>query len=200
MDENMKTKIEKWIQEDGRRAERHVTETKFDKEGQAERTIELHLEDPRPLKLQQRIVEKIKPVIFERKIEIINPATGEVVERKVETVEQKVPMQLVDHISVSEPSKKSEVTPEVNFDPMNPSAGPLYLQGKDLKALVELLKNNQAKDDDGANPEFETKLKSLGMVEQAARKSSKEGLSGDKLLMGVIVAQVIALGYVLFFM
>lgn len=199
MDENMKTKIEKWIQEDGRRAERHVTETKFDKEGQAERTIELHLEDPRPLKLQQRIVEKIKPVIFERKIEIINPATGEVVERKVETVEQKVPMQLVDHIGVSEP-KKADPVPETSFDPMNPSNGPLYLQGKDLKALVELLKNNQAKDNEDASPEFETKLKSLGMAEQAARKSSKEGLSGDKLLMGVIVAQVVALGYVLFFM
>lgn len=196
----MKTKIEKWIQEDGRRAERRVTETKFDKEGQAERTIELHLEDPRPLKLQQRIVEKIKPVIFERKIETINPLTGEVIERKVETVEQKVPMQVVDHISVVESNNTNDPTQNVNFDHAAPEGVPLYLQNKDLKALVDLLKNGQKDETNSNTDEFETKLKSLGMAEQAARKSSKDNFSSDKLLMGVIVAQVIALGYVLFFM
>lgn len=196
MDENMKTKIEKWIQEDGRRAERHVTETKFDKEGQAERTIELHLEDPRPLKLQQRIVEKIKPVIFERKIEIINPATGEVVERKVETVEQKVPMQLVDHIGVIDSNKKIDPVAESNLDSSLPEDAPAYLQSKDLQMLVDLLKNSSNTD----NSEFENKLKSLGVAAQVAKKSNKESFSSDKFLMIVIVAQVVALGYVLFFM
>ena len=55
MDENIK--IEKWTLEDGRRAERRVVET-TDSNGQSEKVIELHVEDVRPLRLQQRIVEK----------------------------------------------------------------------------------------------------------------------------------------------
>lgn len=196
MDENMKIKIEKWIQEDGRRAERRITETKFDSEGQAERTIELHIEDARPLKLQQRIVEKIKPVMFERKIETINPLTGEIVERKVETIEQTVPMQVVDHIGVLDSNKKTDPVVESNFESSMPEGAPAYLQSKDLQMLVDLLKNSQNAD----SSEFETKLKSLGAAAQVAKKSKKETFSNDKFLMVVIVAQVIALGYVLFFM
>lgn len=206
MDENMKTKIEKWIQEDGRRAERRVVETKFDKQGEAERTIELHMEDPRPLKLQQRITEKIRPAIVERKTETINPLTGEVIERKVELIEPKSNMQIVDHIGVLDPSKKAEPTQETNLDPVNPNfnqppvGNPVYLQEKDLKALLETLKNTQVQTEGSGSSEFETKLKSLGMADAAARKSSKASLTNDKMLMVVIVAQVIALGYVLFFM
>lgn len=195
MDENIKTKIEKWIQEDGRRAERRVTESNSDSEGQSERVIELHLEDPRPLKLQQRIVEKIKPVIFERKIEIIDPSTGAVVERKTESIEQKVPMQVVDHIGSPVPMQKSG--PMQFEEPIVPSVDnrPLNLSDKDLKTLVELLKNSQGNE----NSEFETKLKTLGTAAQVAKKS-KDGFLDDKFLMLIILAQVAALGYVLFFM
>lgn len=196
MDENMKTKIEKWIQEDGRRAERRVTETAFDSDGQAERIIELHIEDARPLKLQQRIVEKIKPVIFERKLETINPSTGEIVERKLETIEQSSSMQVVDHIGVLEPTKKVDPVAEANVDSTTSGLPPAYLQNQSLQELIDLLKNTQKSD----NSEFETKLKSLGAAAQVAKKSSKEAFSNDKFLMVIIVAQVVALGYVLFFM
>jgi hypothetical protein len=63
-------KIEKWTLEDGRRAERRVVEHK-NADGVAEKIIELHIEDERPLRLQQRVVEKVKPVLYERKFEIV---------------------------------------------------------------------------------------------------------------------------------
>ena len=47
MDDNLK--VEKWTLEDGRRAERRVSETK-NASGQSERVIELHVEDVRPLR------------------------------------------------------------------------------------------------------------------------------------------------------
>ena len=57
------SKIEKWTLEDGRRAEKRITEL------DGERVIELHVESERPLKLTQRVVEKSKPIVYERKIE-----------------------------------------------------------------------------------------------------------------------------------
>jgi hypothetical protein len=94
MDDNMQK--EKWTLEDGRRAERRVVENALN--GETERVIELHVEDERPLRLQQRVVEKSKPIVYERKVETVDPATGNVIESKVESIEPKVQMQLVEHV------------------------------------------------------------------------------------------------------
>lgn len=90
-------KTEKWTLEDGRRAERRVTES-VQPGGEAERVVELHVEDERPLRLQQRVVEKRKPFVYEREIHTVDK-TGNVVEKKVESIEPKVQMQLVEHIA-----------------------------------------------------------------------------------------------------
>lgn len=90
-----KVQIEKWTLEDGRRAERHI------KEVGDERIIELHIEELRPMRLQQRIVEKVKPFVYEREIEMVD-SDGNVVEKKVEAIEPKVQLQLVDHIAVAQ--------------------------------------------------------------------------------------------------
>ena len=71
-------------------AERHVVD-----EGN-QRTIELYAEEPRPLKLEKRVVEKVKPVVYERTIQSIQD--GNVVEQKVEALEPKVDLQLREHI------------------------------------------------------------------------------------------------------
>ena len=96
MDENIK--IEKWTLEDGRRAERRVVET-TDSNGQSEKVIELHVEDLRPIRLQQRVIETTKPMLVERKLETIDPMTGNVIEQKIESLEPKSPMQVVQHIA-----------------------------------------------------------------------------------------------------
>jgi hypothetical protein len=106
--------IEKWVLDDGRRAERRTTE-EVNGEGQIERTIELHVENERPLNLQQRIVEKTKPFVYERTVEAIDPQSGEVVDHKVESIDPRVQMQLVEHIAKA-PQMVSSQSVEENGD------------------------------------------------------------------------------------
>lgn len=73
-------KVEKWMLEDGRRAERWVTEN------EGERVVEIHMEEERPLILQQRIVEKSKPMIYERETSMLDKS-GNIVDKKVETLD-----------------------------------------------------------------------------------------------------------------
>lgn len=73
-------KVEKWMLEDGRRAERWVTENV------GERVVEIHMEEERPLILQQRIVEKSKPIIYERETSMLDKS-GNIVNKKVETLD-----------------------------------------------------------------------------------------------------------------
>ena len=96
-------KVERWFLDDGRRAERKVTEN-VGENGECEKIVELFVEDERPLRLQQRVVEKCKPMLFERKLETIDPKTGEVLEQKVESLEPRVPMQVVEHIAKAQNS------------------------------------------------------------------------------------------------
>ena len=72
MDDNMK--IERWTLEDGRRAEKRVTEV-LNENGESEKVIELHVEDPKPMRLEHRIVERVKPMLYERTLQKIDPAS-----------------------------------------------------------------------------------------------------------------------------
>lgn len=87
----MGDKVERIMLEDGRRAERH---TSVDASG-AE-VVELYTEEPRPLKLERRIVSKKKEVISSQRVETIkNGEVVDVVDHDVELPR----LQLVDHIS-----------------------------------------------------------------------------------------------------
>lgn len=178
MDGNFK--VEKWTLEDGRRAEKRVTEVS-DSNGQGERIIELHVEDERPLRLQQRVIEKTKPVIYERKIETVDKASGQVIDQKVEALEPKPAMQVVEHISVDRNAVSKE---EI------------------VSAVLEALKSEgHHKCHKHAHKVQE--VQSLGLAEEFAKlqQPQSDGMSVmDKVLLVVIAAQVIGLAYILFFM
>jgi len=75
---------EKFVLEDGRKAEKTVVESKInDKESQ--RVIEIKAEESRPLKAQQRITEKMKSYVYERVTETLDQETGRVIDTKVES-------------------------------------------------------------------------------------------------------------------
>jgi len=167
MDDNMK--VEKWTLEDGRRAERRVIEVQ-NADGQGEKIIELHVEDERPLKLQQRIIERTKPILYERKLETVDPVTGSVVEEKIEAL-------------VGSPKA------EGNFVTKEELLAILGGMKGEVKAAVK--------------PEAKKVVKSLGLAEELEKmtKPQKDGMSMmDKILLVVIGAQIIGLGYILFFM
>ena len=168
MDDNMK--VEKWTLEDGRRAERRVVEVK-NADGQGEKIIELHVEDERPLKLQQRIIERTKPILYERKLEMVDPTTGSVVEEKIEAL-----------VGNTKAGEGSFVTKDELLEILASMKG-------EVKAVVK--------------PETKKVVKSLGLAEELEKmtKPQKDGMSMmDKILLVVIGAQIIGLGYILFFM
>jgi len=95
--EEVKTVVERIQLEDGRHAERHVTD-----DGET-RVVELHAEPKRDKLLEKRIVEKRRNVICERTIESVDPSTGEVVEQLVESIDPpESRMQLVKHIALEQ--------------------------------------------------------------------------------------------------
>ena len=180
-------KTEKWITDDGRKAEKRVIDQK-NENGQSERIIELHVEDERPLRLQQRVVEKSKPMVYERKIEVIDPKTGSVIEQKVEALEPRVPMQLVDHISAEGVSSQSikEESPVTRKEM--------------LEAIVAAIKATQTIKEP-EKKDLVGRLNSLGLADEIGdRVNSKSFSNTDKILIGVIAALFVGVGYIVFFM
>jgi len=94
MEENMN--VEKITMEDGRHAERHVADS-----GDVKVT-KLYVEESRPLKLESKVTEKSKPVVYERTIEHMDPETGEVLRVDVEASEPEVKMFLRDRIGLAD--------------------------------------------------------------------------------------------------
>jgi hypothetical protein len=180
-------KVEKWTLEDGRRAEKRVTEHK-DVNGECEKIIELLVEDERPLKLQQRVVEKCKPILYERKLETIDPKTGAVVEQKVECLEPKTPMQVVEHIGVASSNFSDDANKPVTKQEM-------------IDAIVAAIKANRELSLAAHSEKKCVKAQGLAEEIQKLHVPQKDGMSlMDKLLIVVIGVQVIGLGYILFFM
>ena len=49
-----------------------------------------------------------KPFVFERTIQTVDPVTGDIVEQKIESVEPKVELKLVDHIGLKPTAVSSQ--------------------------------------------------------------------------------------------
>jgi predicted transcriptional regulator len=177
--------VERWVLDDGRRVEKRITEVK-DEDGQGERTIELHIEDERPLRLQKRVKEKTKPFVFERTIETLDVKTGQVVEQKVESIDPKVQMQLVEHISTNAPA----------VSVLNVENDCHVTKEEMIEAIVAAVKAVKDQPSD-----FSNKLNSLGIADEIQSRAEVSGYSAsDKILLGIIAAQIIGLCYIVFFM
>ena len=198
-------KTEKWTLDDGRRAERRVTENTSDN-GQSERVVELHVEDERPLRLQQRVVEKSKPIVYERKVETLDPKTGSVVEQRVESIEPKVQMQLVEHIAsastVAAQSVEDDCDCHVTKDEMIDTIVAAIKATRETAPVREVpaapAVRMQSMPSTGG---LAGRLNSLGLADEIAGRVDPAGMSTmDKVLLGVIAAQIVGLGYIIFFM
>lgn len=186
-------KIEKWTLEDGRRAERHV------KDSGEERVIELHIEDERPLRLQQRIVEKTKPFVYEREIEVVD-TSGNVVEKKVESIEPKVQMQLVEHIGIANNNAMSAQSVKEDCD--------CHVTKEEMvDTIISAIKASRQMDNLDKKAHKRVKsvngIRSLGLAEEIANKDKETVVNDgttDKILMGVIGLLAVGVVHMLFFM
>lgn len=188
-------KAEKWVLEDGRRAERRVTE-QASENGESERVVEFHVEDKRPLKLQQRIVEKSKPIVFERLIETIDTETGSITEKKIESIEPKVKMQLVDHIAVGN-------QPEEFVSFQSVPTTPSITREEMVETIVAAIKATKEVSAQSVRPvsELSNKIASLGLADEIS-KSMPVNLDTDSDLVKtfIIVLELAVLAYIIYFM
>ena len=115
-------RIEKFRLKDGRYGETKISEVKDAEEaGRTEVVYEHFEEEPRQLQLRKRVVEKKRPVVYERVVESID---GEqVVERKVESCDPTINMQLREHIALAVP-------------PVDEKPDPCYATVDDLKQAM----------------------------------------------------------------
>jgi hypothetical protein len=169
----MEKRIEKIMLEDGRRAEKHIVD-----EGDT-KVQELHVEDERPLRLAQRVVEKRKPIVYERNIQTIKD--GQVVEEKLESLDPSPQMQLREHLGVAS-----------QFNLQDQECDCHVTKEEMIDAIVTAIK---------ASKEEEKPKKANFYQSVIAERSEKEkfGLM-DKVLLLVIAAQLIGLGYIIFWM
>lgn len=86
--------------EDGRRANKVTQEITDPTTGESKIVTEVFAEPALERKLTQRVVETKRPVVVRREIESINEA-GEVVDRRIESTEPEVRMELREHITTN---------------------------------------------------------------------------------------------------
>lgn len=87
--------------EDGRLADRIVQEFVDNSTGEQKIVTELHVEPKVQKNLTQRIIEVKKPVVVRREIETVDELTGNVTERRIETVTPDPRLELREHIQAS---------------------------------------------------------------------------------------------------
>jgi len=92
---------------DGRRAEER---SYVNDEGN--KVTELWTEEPNPLKLAEKVTEKSAQVIVERVIDKVDLVSGEVLERKVESIEPNVKLELREHLGVERQNISNYATKE----------------------------------------------------------------------------------------
>jgi len=95
---------------DGREAEERVVEKLGDDGCVVERVTEVHAEPMRPKLLEQRVTEKVKPIVYEREIDTIKD--GQVVEKRVESLDPEVKMELRQHLALEVSPPPSPITKE----------------------------------------------------------------------------------------
>jgi len=93
---------------DGRKGDKVVTASLTDA-GEKKTVTEFWVEPKVEKRLSQRVVEFERPVVHRREIETVDEATGTVVEKKVESIDPDVKMQLREHIAVQHSVKAQSV-------------------------------------------------------------------------------------------
>lgn len=92
-------KIEKFVMEDGRKAERHLHTV--EENGETKHITELFVEEARPMELAKRVVEVERPMIVERHVEVLDEE-GNVVDKTKELVDGGEELKMADGVTKEE--------------------------------------------------------------------------------------------------
>lgn len=194
-----------FLWEDGRRAERVVVD---DNECDGVRVTEVYVEPAVEKKLAQRVIERRKPIVYEREIETIDEATGEVVDKVVEATEPRAAMHVIERYVPESVGAQSVVEHEEDCD-CNVTREELREDIKDaVLALAKVVGKNGNGNGNGnghgyhaqavAPPEPQVSVQSVIEERLETKKSKVSPL--NVLLLAVISAQVAGLAWILFVM
>lgn len=175
--------VEKIRMEDGRMAERRVT---LDDNG--DKHIELWAEEPRNFKLESRIVEKHETIVSERKIEMVDE-NGQIVNVKVESIDPKSRMELVQHIGLATDANSSRyATKEELKEVVVAAVSEIQAQCMNQNVAAQTISLPQ-------HPFMNAQSVVANNV-----KNDKSWGTTDMMLMGVVSIAAIALAYTWFLM
>lgn len=189
--------INKIYLEDGREAERHV------QEDENEKVVEIYVEPPqqKPEKLlNKRIIEKKRPIIYERIIETLD--NGEVVDRKIETLDPKIDYKALEtYVPIVKEAEKTqpfnnEFLTKEHIQQIIDEAIEKYATKEDMQQAVLTTVKTLRKHEE--NPVVE-KLSMQKIVEERVGQSKTVSMVNIGLAV-LIVSQMGALAYILFFM
>lgn len=128
--------------EDGRRAEK-IVQSNLDPISSEEKIVTEIWEEPKiEKKLSKRVVDYKKPLVYKREIEFVD-AAGDVVEKKVESLEPETKLELREHL------KAQSVTESISAQSVDPYVTREELQGvvsEGMMMLARTLKENNLKD------------------------------------------------------
>ncbi len=85
------------VTEDGRKGEKVCNET-LAENGNSVKVTELWLEPKPDKKLTKRVVEYTRPMVYRREIQSVDEVTGQLVDQKVEAVDNEPALKLMDHV------------------------------------------------------------------------------------------------------
>lgn len=188
----MAERRKEFLWEDGRRAERVVID---DNECEGVSVTELYVEPKIEKKLAQRITERRKPVVYEREIEHIDEATGEVLEKVLEGTEPRPQLRVLERQLV-QPLAAQNVTEDCNC---NVTRDELR---EDILAAIKALKSNEPSESFGfaAQSSRASQVSAQSVIEDRLEAKKNTVSSFNIILLAVIAAQVAGLAWVLFVM
>lgn len=175
-------KIESLTLDDGRKAERHIT---VDSEGNE--VVEIFAEEPRPLKLEKRILREYKNIVSKETHEIIKD--GEVSFQEVRSLEPETPIQVRSRIGLADHAKI------VDGD---------YVRKEEINQLISdgvVAGVSALMDHIGTVPTPTKQAPPLFRAQELVEKNVEEKKKNDlviNIIMGVVVVAQIGLFYFFF--
>lgn len=180
--------------DDGRRAEKIVQEEGDAQTGGTKTITEVWAEPKIEKKLTQRVVDYRKPVVHRREIEVVDENTGEVVERKVESIEPEVKMELREHIQTNA-TVSAQSANECDCYVTQEDMQKTFSEG--FMAIARILKEKEPAEEEAPMGRVSALQVAIGdKVATATAKVDTWGL----LLWGTIAVLAAAFVYVVFFM
>lgn len=186
----MVEKRKEFLWDDGRRAERVVVD---DDECEGVRVTEIYVEPKIEKKLAQRIVERRKPVVYEREIEVIDEASGEVVDKVVEATEPRAQMHVIERyvpqtIATQSVVEKDDCDCNVSREEFR----------EDIQAAVMALAKAMNGNVQVADTSAEPVVSVQSVVEERVTEKKNKVAPLNVLLLALISAQVAAIAWILF--